>query len=42
MSKNIAFDELISLVQAFGFTLSKVNGSDGIFIFPLTEETSDY
>ncbi len=33
-SKNIQFDELVTLVQAFGFTLSRVNGSHHIFIHP--------
>jgi predicted RNA binding protein YcfA (HicA-like mRNA interferase family) len=33
-SKNIKFDELVSLVQAFGFTLSRINGSHHIFTHP--------
>ncbi|MDJ0599939.1 MAG: type II toxin-antitoxin system HicA family toxin [Crocosphaera sp.] len=33
-SKNITFDELVSLVEAFGFTLSRVNGSHHIFTHP--------
>ncbi len=33
-SKNIQFDELVTLVQAFGFILSRVNGSHHIFIHP--------
>ena len=31
-SKNIQFDELVTLVEAFGFTLSRVSGSHHIFI----------
>jgi predicted RNA binding protein YcfA (HicA-like mRNA interferase family) len=33
-SKNIQFDELVALVEAFGFTLSRINGSHHIFIHP--------
>jgi predicted RNA binding protein YcfA (HicA-like mRNA interferase family) len=33
-SKNIQFDELVTLVEAFGFTLSRVNGSHHIFTHP--------
>lgn len=33
-SKNIQFDELVALVEAFGFTLSRVNGSHHIFSHP--------
>jgi predicted RNA binding protein YcfA (HicA-like mRNA interferase family) len=31
-SKNIQFDELVALVEAFGFTLSRINGSHHIFV----------
>ncbi|NDJ24548.1 addiction module toxin, HicA family [Nostoc sp. B(2019)] len=30
-SKNIQFNELVTLVEAFGFSLSRVNGSHHIF-----------
>jgi predicted RNA binding protein YcfA (HicA-like mRNA interferase family) len=33
-SKNIQFDELVTVVEAFGFTLSRVNGSHHIFTHP--------
>jgi predicted RNA binding protein YcfA (HicA-like mRNA interferase family) len=33
-SKNIQFDELVTLVEAFGFRLSRVNGSHHIFTHP--------
>jgi predicted RNA binding protein YcfA (HicA-like mRNA interferase family) len=33
-SKNIQFNELVTLVEAFGFTLSRVNGSHHIFSHP--------
>ncbi|MDY6781563.1 MAG: type II toxin-antitoxin system HicA family toxin [Cyanobacteriota bacterium] len=33
-SKNIQFNELIALVEAFGFTLSRVRGSHHIFVHP--------
>ncbi|MBD2346176.1 type II toxin-antitoxin system HicA family toxin [Anabaena subtropica] len=33
-SKNIQFNELVSLVEAFGFSLSRVNGSHHIFTHP--------
>lgn len=37
-SRNIRFDELVTLVEAFGFTLSRVNGSHHIFIHPEIQE----
>ena len=30
-SNNIAFDDMVTLVEAFGFRLSRVNGSHHIF-----------
>jgi len=33
-SRNIQFNEFVSLVEAFGFRLSRVNGSHHIFIHP--------
>lgn len=33
-SKNIQFDELVTLVEAFGFSLSRINGSHHIFTHP--------
>ena len=33
-SKNIQFDELVSLVEAFGFNLTRVSGSHHIFNHP--------
>lgn len=30
-SKNVRFDELVAVVEAFGFHLSRVNGSHHIF-----------
>ena len=33
-SKNIQFNELVTLVEAFGFTLSRINGSHHIFTHP--------
>jgi predicted RNA binding protein YcfA (HicA-like mRNA interferase family) len=33
-SKNIQFDEMVSLVEAFGFTLDRVSGSHHIFKHP--------
>ena len=37
-SKNIRFEEMIVLVQAFGFHLSRVNGSHHIFVHPEVQE----
>jgi predicted RNA binding protein YcfA (HicA-like mRNA interferase family) len=37
-SKNIRFDEMISLVEAFGFRLSRVRGSHHIFVHPRVQE----
>ena len=31
-SKNISFNEFVTLVEAFGFRLSRVNGSHHIFV----------
>ena len=31
-SKNIRFSDMVSLVEAFGFHLSRVNGSHHIFV----------
>jgi predicted RNA binding protein YcfA (HicA-like mRNA interferase family) len=33
-SKNIQFDEMETLVKAFGFTLSRIRGSHHIFTHP--------
>ncbi|MBW4623312.1 MAG: type II toxin-antitoxin system HicA family toxin [Cyanosarcina radialis HA8281-LM2] len=33
-SKNIQFDEMVSLIEAFGFTLARVSGSHHIFKHP--------
>lgn len=33
-SKNISFNEVVILVKAFGFRLSRVNGSHHIFVYP--------
>lgn len=33
-SQNIQFDELVTLVEAFGFTLSRIKGSHHIFSHP--------
>lgn len=33
-SKNIQFRDMMSLVEAFGFELSRINGSHHIFIHP--------
>jgi len=33
-SKNISFNDIVAVVEAFGFTLSRVNGSHHIFIHP--------
>ena len=37
-SKNISFNDIITVVEAFGFTLSRVNGSHHIFIHPKVPE----
>ncbi|MBD2081833.1 type II toxin-antitoxin system HicA family toxin [Leptolyngbya sp. FACHB-17] len=33
-SNNVSFDELVTLVEGFGFTLSRINGSHHIFHHP--------
>ena len=33
-SKNIQFSELVTLIEAFGFTLSRISGSHHIFNHP--------
>jgi predicted RNA binding protein YcfA (HicA-like mRNA interferase family) len=37
-SKNMRFDEMISLVEGFGFHLSRVSGSHHIFAHPKVKE----
>jgi predicted RNA binding protein YcfA (HicA-like mRNA interferase family) len=37
-SRNISFKEMISLVEAFGFHLSRIKGSHFIFAHPLIPE----
>jgi predicted RNA binding protein YcfA (HicA-like mRNA interferase family) len=37
-SKNIRFNEMVSLIEAFGFRLSRVRGSHHIFTHPLVRE----
>jgi hypothetical protein len=33
--KNVRFEDMVSLVEAFGFRLSRINGSHHIFAHPL-------
>jgi predicted RNA binding protein YcfA (HicA-like mRNA interferase family) len=33
-SKNIGFRDMVSLIEAFGFTLSRISGSHHIFTHP--------
>jgi predicted RNA binding protein YcfA (HicA-like mRNA interferase family) len=37
-SKNVRFSEMVALVEAFGFRLSRVRGSHHIFIHPQVRE----
>jgi predicted RNA binding protein YcfA (HicA-like mRNA interferase family) len=37
-SKNIRFNDMVSLLEAFGFHLSRVSGSHHIFIHPQVPE----
>jgi predicted RNA binding protein YcfA (HicA-like mRNA interferase family) len=37
-SKNIRFKEIVALVEAFGFHLSRVSGSHHIFVHPEVQE----
>ena len=37
-SKNVQFNEMVSLVEAFGFHLSRVRGSHFIFVHPQISE----
>ena len=37
-SKNIKFSDMVALVQAFGFRLSRVSGSHHIFVHPQVPE----
>ena len=37
-SKNIRFDEMVALINAFGFELARVSGSHHIFIHPAVDE----
>jgi len=40
--ENIRFKEVISLAEAFGFHLSRENGSHHIFIHPVIEELLNF
>jgi predicted RNA binding protein YcfA (HicA-like mRNA interferase family) len=37
-SKNVRFGEMVALVEAFGFRLSRVRGSHHIFVHPHVRE----
>jgi predicted RNA binding protein YcfA (HicA-like mRNA interferase family) len=37
-SKNIRFEEMVALVEAFGFRLARVSGSHHIFTHPTVDE----
>jgi predicted RNA binding protein YcfA (HicA-like mRNA interferase family) len=37
-SKNVHFSDMTSLVEAFGFRLSRVNGSHFVFVHPVIPE----
>ena len=37
-SKNVRFDEMAALINAFGFELARVSGSHHIFIHPTVDE----
>jgi predicted RNA binding protein YcfA (HicA-like mRNA interferase family) len=37
-SKNVRFSEMVALVEAFGFRLSRVRGSHHIFVHPHVRE----
>ena len=36
--RNVAFSDMVNLVQGFGFTLDRVNGSHHIFVHPNISE----
>ncbi len=36
--KNVSFKDMVSLIEAFGFTLSRINGSHHIFTHPEISE----
>lgn len=38
-SKNIAFEDMVALMQAFGFRLDRVAGSHQIFVHPEVAES---
>jgi predicted RNA binding protein YcfA (HicA-like mRNA interferase family) len=40
-SKNIRFDEMVALVEAFGFRLSRIRGSHHIFVHPEIPELAN-
>jgi predicted RNA binding protein YcfA (HicA-like mRNA interferase family) len=37
-SRNVRFDDLVALVQAFGFALARTSGSHHIFMHPEVQE----
>src|SRR5260370_35590641 len=38
-SKNVRFDEFVTLIEAFGFTLVRISGSHHIFANPAVPQT---
>jgi hypothetical protein len=40
--KNIHFDEMVALAEAFGFRLSRVKGSHHIFVHPQVRELVNF
>ena len=36
--QNVAFDDMVSLVEGFGFRLARVSGSHHIFVHPEVQE----
>jgi predicted RNA binding protein YcfA (HicA-like mRNA interferase family) len=37
-SKNVSFNEMVALIEAFGFHLERVSGSHHIFVHPEVRE----
>ena len=41
-SKNLQFDDLVTLVEAFGFSLSRINGSHTFLLIQLSPNLLTY
>ena len=41
-SRNVRFDDMVAMVKAFGFELSRISGSHHIFVHPKVDELVNF